>query len=165
MAQSLLTRIKANARNRDANAAATLALIAECFIDYRSSGDWTNLAWIISVAHGSDRKRIAAIIEAASNVTFRADVKQPTGLRIANKGAENNRLDVLMQYVAAGVSFRSKSLEDDEGIPALLEGKEPKKRTVEEIVQAAVRKARKDCPEQATDVRIMEALRIALAAD
>ena len=166
MAQSLLTRIKTNAANRNKNANATLHILVDTFTAYQTSGDWTNLAWVVSLATGADKKRLAAIIQATAGVTFRADAKQPTGLKIATKPGETNRLALLAAYAESGVSFRSTALENDDDLPALLDGAAaPKLRTVEEIVLAAVRKARKDNPDTATDVRIQEALRVALAAD
>lgn len=166
--QSLLTRIKSNARNRDNNAAATMALILESFDVFAQHGDWTNLAWIVSLAQGSDASRLKAIIEASGGVTFKVDKKQPTGLRIAAKGeAETNRVNILAAYVELGVSFRSAVLETGvEGkLPALLSKPEAKARTPEEIILAAVRKIKRDCGDAATKARITAALSTALKAE
>ena len=162
---NLNTRIKRTWTAGEKNGAAKLALICEAFAPLES-GDWTSLALCISRSNAHEKKRVAAIIEAASGITFRACSKNPTGLKLASKGkSETNRIGLLQQYVDAGTSLGSGALSTDGDLPALLEGKEAKKRTVEEIILAAVRKARKDCGDAATNARIMQALNTALAAD
>lgn len=171
MAQSLKTQWSTNATNGKNNANTVLKLIGMSLDKYRSDSDWTDIAHGIA-AHKAvstrDGARIAAIVQAVSGLRFKDDAKQPSGLRaIKPKGAEasTNKLELLAQYYASGVSFRSGALENDDDLPALLEGKDPKVRTVEEIILAAVRKARKDQPDAATDARIVQALNTALAAD
>lgn len=145
---SLISRIKLNARGRASNAASTLALVLESVDVLKAHGDWTPLAWIVSLASGSDRTRLSAIISTVCGVTFRVDNAQPSGLRAimpkpeeaAVEGSNGDMLGILSMYVAFGSGFRDKALETgienkDVKIPALIP------RDVKEYDVAAVDRA------------------------
>jgi hypothetical protein len=170
MAKSIKAQFAENLKNGESNGNAKLRILCDAVAAYMETPDWTNLAWgIFYCANERDRKRMSAIIEAVTGLTFKADAKQPTGLRAVKSkaSAETNKFGLLQSYYESGVSFRSDALLNDDGLPALLSesGSGPKLRTVEEIVLAAVRKARRDQPELATNVRLIAALNSALAAD
>jgi len=165
--QSFKARASQNAKAGTQNAIATFNLINEAVQGYAESGDWTNMAWMIHYREGADKKRASDIIEAATGVTFRADPKQPTGLR-KNKGdaGEKNSVALLAAYAELGVAFRSKMLEDGTAdLAPLLVKKAGKVRTIEERAVAFVRAAIKDDPEHATDVRLLTAVKAAIEAE
>lgn len=158
MAKSLKAAWSRNAQGNRANAKVTLALILNSLEGYMSSGDWTNIAWGLSYMQGADRKRIKDIVEAAAGLKFREDAKQPTGFKKIGKDAgASNRMALLAQYVEAGHGFRDVALENDDDIPALLEGKGEKAAydydKFEKAIRAQIVKGKK---EELSTVRMME---------
>jgi hypothetical protein len=170
---SLTSKIKLAFRNRASNGVSILSLTHAAISQYRDggAGDWTNVAWIIASADNKDKQQLRDIIGAVSGMEFKADAKQPTGLRLktAKKGQNVEAIDRLGDlglYVDAKCSFNSKFLSEGiEGVVApLLVKPDAIERTVEEVILAAVKSLRKKQPESATDVRIMAAMHAALEA-
>ncbi len=127
-AGKLIAAIKLNGRNAAANGAATLRLTSEAIAHMDECGDWTPLAWVVGAAADSDKGRLKRIIEAATGCKVTACKKQPSGNKVVKpKATDSNsspvvdRRHILAAYVALGVTFRSKVLENGvEMIPALL---------------------------------------------
>lgn len=132
---TLISRIKSNASGRAKSSVSTLALVLEAIDHQRALGDWTPLAWLVGLSEGADIGRIRAIVKAACGITFVQDEKQPSGWKAKmpklDEAAPDNgeALATLAAFVAYGVGFRSKMLEDGVTnahvvIPALLPKKE-----------------------------------------
>ena len=175
MANSNLTkRIKSNGNGSKVSGANALGLLSEAIADMDDSGDWTNVAWCIVSQDGvASQKRMTAIVESVCGVEFVKNSKQPTGLK-AKKGSKidmlsndvGNRRMLLSDYVVAKVSYRSKELENDDGLPALLVATVPTAWVIEKALKTLITRAVKegytfDSVSQAADIAI--ALEVAAA--
>lgn len=126
---------------------------AVCEFDTADVKDWTNLAHCVGKQKNSgDRKKIAAILKAATGGVFVVDKKQPSGYRLkkdtmvvsgANSGENRAQLEA---YVVAGVSFRN-------GLDELL-AKEAAKYVLATAVTASVRRADKELYSRAEFMKV-----------
>lgn len=120
---TLLSRIKSNATGRNTSSANTIALLHESVLAYENNGDWTNIAWIVSLAQGADASRLKAIVEAIG-LAVKTDKKQPTGLRVGRSEGGLTGTNVLGAYAEKRATIQSKIwTEGFDDVPALLEKK------------------------------------------
>ena len=116
---TLIKQVQGFVRNQSKAGAAGLALLNTCIDHMFEHGDWTPLAWLVAKSDAKDGAIFRSIIrETTAGVSMVSSSKeakeQPSGIliKVASNAGPTDKMPILRELVAEGVSFRSNAVKE-----------------------------------------------------